>query len=212
MSFSLFSTHIQHFISTLITQFCILGISADIKLLEVATHETVCKRETKHRRRRRRTFCIWMFDNPQLKNENCWGSTITHSDHKGERTTSGLRIVFQPRFHVILFVSGGKNHGKDCDLFMSRLKKPSGLPSRIVIESWNTHASFCGRLLLEDQERSEKDRKVYLLHFLRLTLFFFEWKYYLRDTNTHTCICTYMHIDHRTGSRRRQRSNRRLGG
>jgi len=142
MSFSLFSTHIQHFISTLITQFCILGISADIKLLEVATHETVCKRETKHRRRRRRTFCIWMFDNPQLKNENSWGSTITHSDHEGERTTSGLRIgCFQPCFLVVLFVSGGKNHGKDCDLFMSRLKKPSGLPSRIVIESWNTHAS-----------------------------------------------------------------------
>jgi len=30
---------------------------------------------------------------------------------------------------------------KDCVLFMSRLKIVSGLPYKIVIESWNTHAS-----------------------------------------------------------------------
>jgi len=32
-------------------------------------------------------------------------------------------------------------HEKDCVLFMSRLKIVSGLPYKIVIESWNTHAS-----------------------------------------------------------------------
>jgi len=31
---------------------------------------------------------------------------------------------------------------------------------------------FCGKLLLEDWKRSEKDRRVYLLHSLRLNLFF----------------------------------------
>jgi len=35
----------------------------------------------------------------------------------------------------------GGTHEKDCVLFMSRLKLASGLPYKIVIESWNTHAS-----------------------------------------------------------------------
>ena len=49
----------------------------------------------------------------------------------------------------------GGTHEKDCVLFMSRLKIVSGLPYKIVIESWNKHASsshkkyFCGRMLLE---------------------------------------------------------------
>jgi len=47
------------------------------------------------------TKCFVIF-----KNENSWGSTLTHSDHEGERATSGLRIGFQYHFHVILFVSG----------------------------------------------------------------------------------------------------------
>jgi len=39
-----------------------------------------------------------------MKNENRWGSTLTQRDHEGERSTSGLRIGFQPRLHDILFV------------------------------------------------------------------------------------------------------------
>ena len=65
---------------------------------------------------------------------------------------------------------------KDCVLFMPRLKIVSGLPYKIVVqihEETPPHKEhFCGRLLLEDWKRSEKDRRVYLLHSLRLTLFF----------------------------------------
>jgi len=39
-----------------------------------------------------------------MKNENRWGSTLTQRAHEGERGTSGLRIGFQTRLHVILFV------------------------------------------------------------------------------------------------------------
>jgi len=35
----------------------------------------------------------------------------------------------------------GGIHETDCVLFMSRLKKVSGLPYKIVIESWYTHTS-----------------------------------------------------------------------
>ena len=61
----------------------------------------------------------------------------------------------------------GGTHEKDCVLFMSRFKIVC-VPNKIVIESWNTHASS-----FEDRERSQKDCRVYLLHSLRLTLFFF---------------------------------------
>ena len=39
-----------------------------------------------------------------MKNENSWGSTLTCRDHEGERGIAGLRIGFQFRFYVILFV------------------------------------------------------------------------------------------------------------
>ena len=95
----------------------------------------------------------------------------------------------------------GGTHEKDCVVFMSRLKIVSGLPYKIVIESWNAHASSSSQEALlwktaargskEKRERSqsvpvtfpasyssflrkrsEKDRRVYLLHSLSLTLFF----------------------------------------
>jgi len=59
---------------------------------------------------------------------------------------------------------------KDCVLCMSRLEIVSGFPHTLP-PPHKKH--FCGRLLLEDRERSEKDRRVYPLHSLRLTLFFF---------------------------------------
>ena len=86
----------------------------------------------------------------------------------------------------------GGTHEKDCVLFMSRLTNTPSLPYKIVIESWNTHASpssqetLLRKTVLEDRERSEKDRRMYLLHSLRLTLFLcpteisqppFTWKY-----------------------------------
>jgi len=59
----------------------------------------------------------------------------------------------------------GGTHGKDCVLFMSRLKKDSGLPYKIVFESWNPHASSSSQEALlwkvaawgsrEKQERSQ---------------------------------------------------------
>ena len=54
----------------------------------------------------------------------------------------------------------GGTHEKDCVLFMSRLKIVSGLPYKIVIELWNTHASSSSQevLLWKDAARGLKEK------------------------------------------------------
>ena len=49
---------------------------------------------------------------------------------------------------------------KDCFLIMSRSKIVSGLPYKIVIESWNTHASSSSQevLLWKDAARGLKEK------------------------------------------------------
>ena len=48
---------------------------------------------------------------------------------------------------------------KDCVLFMSRLKIVSGLPYKIVIESWNTHASLTRSTSVEGSARGLKEKR-----------------------------------------------------
>ena len=55
----------------------------------------------------------------------------------------------------------GGTHEKDCGLFMSRLKIVSGLPYKIVIESWNIHASSSSQeaLLWKAAARGLKEKR-----------------------------------------------------
>jgi len=55
----------------------------------------------------------------------------------------------------------GGTYEKDCVLFMSRLKIVSGLPYKIVIESWNTHASSSSQeaLLWKAAARGSREQR-----------------------------------------------------
>ena len=54
----------------------------------------------------------------------------------------------------------GGTHEKDCVLFMSRLKIVSGLPYKIVIQSWNTHASSSSQEALLWKAVARGSRKI----------------------------------------------------
>ena len=54
-------------------------------------------------------------------------------------------MVIVPLEGGLEFLAGLTKKPDDCVLFMSRFKVVSGLPYKIVIESWNTHTSSSAR-------------------------------------------------------------------
>ena len=121
----------------------------------------------------------WNPKNPEKRSQN----TIKYPNYCSWCVFLAVRGVSEVGFVLIVPPEGGLDSRWDsrkrlCFIHVT-VKTVSGLPYKIVMESWNTHASSSSqkvllcKMFLEDRERSEKDRRVYLLHSLYLTLFSF---------------------------------------